>query len=113
PNCSGRVASGPVKPSASKTNSQGHSFSEPSISLSCGLSPGILTHSTLTVFSPLRFPSLSFTNSLVNILQFLLAPSSCEEVVFRVKGQNGHGWSSVLVADGIGIISKLVTDFAP
>src|SRR5690606_41251083 len=47
------------------------------------------------------------------MLQMRTTPSTREELVLMVKGQNGQGFSSFLNIGGIGMISKLVTDFAP
>ena len=48
--------SGPVNPRANNTKSQGHVFSDPSISTNFGLSSDFFIHSTSTVFNALTFP---------------------------------------------------------
>ena len=114
PNRSASVGSGPVNPRANNANSQGHSFSELGSSTKVGLPPSsFFSQRTFTVVKPFSLPSLSATNFLVMMLHSRWIPSSCDEVVLSLKGQNGHGWSSVRVSEGFGIISKLVTLVAP
>ena len=59
--------SGPVNPRANSTRSQGHTFSEPSISTNFAFSFGFFIHSTSIVFNAFTFPLPSFINSFVKI----------------------------------------------
>ena len=105
--------SGPVNPRANSTRSQGHTFSEPSISTNFAFSFGFFIHSTSIVFNAFTFPLPSFINSFVKIDHCLLLPSSWDELVLSVNGQYGQGFSSVRSLLGFGKISKFTTDFAP
>ena len=91
PNCSAKVFSAPVKPSANNAKSQSQVFSVSGNSFNSGLWPSLKIHSTSTVFKPIKFPFLSPKNSLVEILKKRSTPSLCDVVVFKRIGQYGQG----------------------